>query len=336
MSTVDLTVEVGTGDFRQALNSVRVHACADKDVPTIHRLRLAIGTENVTVTATDMYTAGLAVVSIWDGPGPDKVVTVDLLPEDVAKVLMMHPGGKDKSDEPELMLRLDITADRVTITDSSGLVDGRALTIPRLPTDGGTLCTIPDLVLKQHTSPAVVVSDMVVSGDAIARFKAASSAYGNALEIEAHSGAKALLVRCGESFLGLMMPRNLTANERDRMSEWSTGWDQRLPQTAAAARAERSPVAAVRVEPVNLDETPDVDLYLQAVELVVRTQFGAPSMLQRKLRIGFAKAARLIEQMEDAGIVGPRDGTAARVVHVAVDRLDELLAALRGRPEGEQ
>ncbi|PKV80865.1 DNA translocase FtsK [Nocardia fluminea] len=329
--SVDLTIKVGTGDFRQALNSVRIHACADKDVPTIHRIRLAISIENVTVTATDMFTAGLAIVSIWDGYGPEETVTVDLLPEDVSKVLMMHPGGKDKADEPELMLRLDLTGERVTITDCSGLIDGRALTIPRLPTDGGSLGTIPDLILKGHASPAVVVSDMVVSGDAIARFKAASSAYGDPLEVEAHAGVRALLVRCGESFLGLLMPRTLASSERDRMTEWSSGWDRRLPGIAAAARSELATSAGpVQVEPVDLDANPDIDLYLHAVELVVKTQFGSPSMLQRKLRIGFAKAARLIDQMEEAGIVGPRDGSAARVVQVAVDAVDDLLAALRG------
>jgi hypothetical protein len=328
--SADLTVKVGTGDFRQALTSVRIHACTDKDVPTVHRIRLAVGVENVTVTATDMFTAGMAIVSIWDGYGPDEAVTIDLLPEDVAKVLMMHPGGKDKADEPELMLRLDVTGERVTITDCSGLIDGRALTIPRLPTDGGSLGTIPDLILKGHGSPAVVVSDMVVSGDAIARFKAASSAYGNALEVEAHAGVRALLVRCGESFLGLLMPRTLASSERDRMTEWSSGWDRRLPGIATAARAQlATSTGSVRVAPVDLDANPDIDLYLQAVELVVKAQFGSASMLQRKQRIGFAKAAGLLDRMEEAGIVGPAQG-GSRAVNVPVDAVDDLLAALRG------
>lgn len=326
---MDLTIKVGTGDFRQALTAVRVHACADAEVPTIHRIRLAIDRENLTVTATDMYTAGLAIVSIWDGPGPDETVTVDLLPDDVAKLLTIHKGGKDKADEPELMLRLDITGDRVTVTDCSGLVDGRALTIPRLPTDGGPLCTIPGLILKQHTSP-VTETDVIVSGDAIARFRSAAATYGDPLAVEGHSGVRALLVRCGESFLGLLMPSTLGETEVGRMRDWSEGWDRRLPAVAAAAHAQQTETMRVTVAPVDLDENPDLDMYLQAVELVVKTQFGAPSMLQRRMRIGFAKAARLIEQMEEAGIVGPRNGAAARTVHVPVDAVDELLAALRG------
>ncbi|MGW6121468.1 DNA translocase FtsK [Nocardia sp. NPDC055165] len=341
MNTIDYTIKVGTCDFRQALTSVRVHACADKDISTVHRIRLTIDHEHVTVIATDMYTAGLAIVSIWDGPGPDAAVTVDLSPGDVEKLLRIHPGGKDKADEPELMLRLDVGPDRLTITDCSGLVDGRALTIPRMPTDGGTLCSIPGMVHKQHTSPEIVPTDMMFGGDAIARFRAAGNAYSKALEIEAHEGARALLVRCGESFLGLIMPRTITENQRGEMADWARGWTQRLPAMEAAARSEMVAAAVnpVSIDAVEFDETTNLDLFLTAVEAVVRTQFGSSSMLQRRLRIGYAKAVRLIEQMETAGIVAPRGESPLRDVLVPVDQLDALLAALRDKDigtEGEQ
>lgn len=223
--TVAFTVE--TWDLRNALRSVMVHAHPKPDLATFHRVRLDVGPENLEVSATNMTTGALALVSVI-AHDEAQLEPIDLSPTAAREILSLFGGGgKTAEDEPEQLLQLEASQTHVRITDMSGLFPGKSYTLPRTPVDEG-LPSMRDLFSRMLCREPAPAGSLAANGDAVASFKAAAVAYRQPLLLTAGGRREAVLVECGESFLGALMPLGLDEERQAELMEWRRGWERRL------------------------------------------------------------------------------------------------------------